>query len=103
MITDNNIVYHNRTSPSDDESSDGSSDGSLMAVYRKTKESEMGEEDKKFFTSLPTCYDLFLAFNCRDVSERFCPFAKHNEGWQKNEFIGNNAFWVYMLELAIQS
>ena len=43
----------------------------------------MDEEDKKFFTSLPTCYALFFAFDSRDVSESYCPFAKHNEGWQK--------------------
>ena len=43
----------------------------------------MDEEDKKFFTSLTTCYALFFAFDSRDVSESYCLFAKHNEGWQK--------------------
>jgi hypothetical protein len=60
MITDNNIVYHNRTSPSDDKSSDGSSDGSLMAVYRKTKESEMGmrktRSSSQVYQPVMTCF-----------------------------------------------
>jgi hypothetical protein len=41
----------------------------------------MDEEDKKFFTSLPTCYALIFAFGSRDVSESYCPFAKHHENW----------------------
>ena len=64
-----------------DESSDGSSDGSPTGcVQRKPKKMNMDEEDKKFFTSLTTCYALFFAFDSRDVSEHYCPFAKHNEG-----------------------
>ena len=43
----------------------------------------MDEEDKKFFTSLPTCYAMFFSFDSRDVSESYCPFAKHNKGWKK--------------------
>ena len=43
----------------------------------------LDEDDKKFFTSLPTCYALFFAFDSKDVSESYCPFAKYNEGWQK--------------------
>jgi len=58
--------------------------GVLPAVYRKkTKKVNMDEEDKKFFTSLPTCYASFFAFDSRDVSESYCPYARHNEGWQK--------------------
>ena len=80
MITEKKIVYDNRTSLSDDESSDGSY---ASYVKKKPKKMNMDEEDKKFFTSLPTCYALFFAFDSRDVSESYCPFAKHNEGWQK--------------------
>jgi len=53
MITEKNIVYDNRTSLSDDESSDGSY---ASYVQKKTKELNMDEEDKKFLTKLPTCY-----------------------------------------------
>jgi hypothetical protein len=41
------------------------------------------DEGKKFFTSLPTCDTLFFAFDSRDDSESYFPFAKYNEGWQK--------------------
>lgn len=80
MITEKKIVYDKRTSLSDDESSDGSY---ASYVQKKPKKVNLDEDDKKFFTSLPTCYALFFAFDSRDVSESYCPFAKHNEGWQK--------------------
>ncbi len=79
MIVEKKIEHDNRTSLSDDESSDGSY---ASYVQNKPKKSNMDEEDKKFFTSLPSCYALFFAFNSRDVSKSCCPFAKHNEGWQ---------------------
>lgn len=66
------------------ESSDGSSDGSPAGcVQWRPKKVNLDEYDKKFFTSLPTCYALFFAFDSKDVSESYCPFAKYNEGWQK--------------------
>jgi hypothetical protein len=43
----------------------------------------LDEDNKKFFASLPTCYALFFAFGPRNVSESYCPFAKHNEGWKE--------------------
>jgi hypothetical protein len=104
MITEKKIVYDNRLSLSDDESSDGSSDGSPVGcVQWRPKKVNLDEDDKKFFTSLPTCYVLFFAFDSKDDSESYCPFAKYNEGWQKNEFIGTNSLWVYMSEQVIQS
>jgi hypothetical protein len=80
MITEKKIVYDNRTSLSDDESSDGSY---ASYIQKKPKKVNLDEDDKKFFTSLPTCYALFFAFDSRNVSESYCPFATHNEGWQK--------------------
>ena len=80
MITEKKIVYDNRTSLSDDESSDGSY---ASYIQKKPKKVNLDEDDKKFFTSLPTCYALFFAFDSRNVSESYCPFAKYNEGWQK--------------------
>jgi len=80
MITEKKIVYDNRTSFSDDESSDGSY---ASYIQKKSKKANLDEDDKMFFTSLPTCYALFFAFDSRIVSESYCPFAKHNEGWQK--------------------
>ncbi len=80
MITEKKIVYDNRTSLSDDESSDGSY---ASYIQKKPKKVNLDEDDKKFFTSLPTCYALFFAFDSRNVSESYCPFAKYNESWQK--------------------
>jgi hypothetical protein len=80
LIVEKKNLYDNRTSLSDDESSDGSY---ASYIQKKSKKVNMDEEDKKFFTSLQTCYALFFAFNSRDVSESYCPFAKYDEGWQK--------------------
>ena len=84
MITEKKIVYDNRSSLSDDESSAGSSESSPAGcVQWRPKKVNLDEDDKKFFTSLPTCYALFFAFDSKDASESYCPFAKYNEGWQK--------------------
>jgi hypothetical protein len=80
MITEKKIVYDNRMSLSDDESSDGSY---ASYIQKKPKKVNLDKDDKKFFTSLLTCYALFFAFDSRNVSESYCPFAKYNEGWQK--------------------
>jgi hypothetical protein len=56
----------------------------MPVIYRKKPNKvNLDEDDKKIFTSLPTCYALFFAFDSRNVSESYCPFAKYNEGWQK--------------------
>jgi hypothetical protein len=80
MIVEKKIEYDNRTSFSDDESSDGSYASYVQKTPMKLK---IDEEDEKFFTDLPTCYALFSAFGSGDISEGYCPFAMHNEGWQK--------------------
>ena len=73
MITEKKIVYDNRTSLSDDESSDGSY---ASYIQKKPKKVNLDEDDKKFFTSLPTCYALFFAFDSRNVSESIPPLQR---------------------------
>ena len=72
MITEEKLVY--------DDDSDES-----VASYMKKKHRKMNldDEDKKFFTCLPTCYAMFFAFDSKDVVESYCPFAKHNKCWQE--------------------
>lgn len=56
MITEKKIVYSNRTSYSDDDS-----DESVASyIQKKPKKTNLDDEDKKFFISLPTCYSLFF-------------------------------------------
>jgi hypothetical protein len=50
----------------------------------------LDEDDKKFFTSVPTCYALFFDFDSRDVSESYCPFAK---SWQKMNLLEPILSW----------
>ena len=52
-------------------------------MKKKTKKTMLDEEDKKFFTCLPTFYAMFFAFGSKNVVESYCPFAKHNKCWQK--------------------
>ncbi len=55
MITEKKIVYS--TSYSDDDYSDESV---ASYIQKKPKKTNLDYEDKKFFTSLPTCYSLFF-------------------------------------------
>ena len=57
MISDEKLVYDDRTSLFDDDDSDTS-----VASYmqKKTKKKNLDNEDKKFFTCLPTCYAMFF-------------------------------------------
>ena len=79
MITEKKLVYDNRTSLSDDEDSDGSC---ASYMQKKPKKTNLDDEDKKFFTSLPTCYSLFFAFDSKDAAHSYCPFSSHNKCWQ---------------------
>ena len=79
MITEKTLVYDNRTSLSDDEDSDGSC---ASYMQKKPKKTNLDDEDKKFFTSLPTCYSLFFAFDSKDAAHSYCPFSSHNKCWQ---------------------
>ena len=65
------------------------SDGNTVAsdashVQKKPKKTNLDDEDRKFFTSLPTCYALYFAFNTSDVSKSYCPFAKYNKSWRES-------------------
>ncbi len=78
MIAHGNLVYDNRASLSDDDSDDS------VASYmqKKPKKHNLDDEDKKFFTSLPTCYSMFFCFETFDVIQSYCPFSSHNKCWQ---------------------
>ena len=55
MITEKKIVYSTRTSYDED------SDESVASyIQKKPKKTNLDDEDKKFFTSLPTCYSFFF-------------------------------------------
>ena len=79
MIADKKLEYDDRASLSDDDSE------SSVASYmqKKPKKTNMDDEDKKFFTCLPTCYAMFFAFDSKDFVGSYCPFSKHNKCWQK--------------------
>jgi hypothetical protein len=95
MISDKKLVYDSRTSLSDDESfnyslsDDESSDGIYASrVHKMTRKTNVDNDDKKFFTSLLTCYSMFSAVDLRDVVHSYCPFAKLNECWrEKNALV----------------
>ena len=94
MLTEGKLVYDDRTSISDDVDSDesgasnddDSDEGEASRKWKKPKKPKktmLDEEDKKFFTCLPTCYAMFFAFDTKDFVESYCPFSKHNKCWQK--------------------
>ncbi len=55
----------------------------LLVICRKIPKKNLDDEDKKFFTCLPTCYAMFFAFDSMDAVESYCPCAKHNKCWQE--------------------
>ena len=72
MISDKKLVYDNRTSLSDDESftdsnsDDEPSDGIYASrVHKTARKTNLHDDDKKFFTSLPTCYSIFQLLICK--------------------------------------
>ncbi len=55
IVSDKKLVYDDRTSLSYD------SDESVAShIQKKPKKTNLDDEDKKFFTCLPTCYAMFL-------------------------------------------
>lgn len=80
MISDGKLVYDDRASLSDDDSSK-----SIVASYmqKKPKKKNLDDKDKKFFTCLTTCYALFFAFDSKDAVKSYCPFAHHDKCWQE--------------------
>jgi hypothetical protein len=80
MISHGDLVYDNRASLSDD---DDDSDNSVASyMQKKPKKQNLDDEDKKFFTSLPTCYSLYFSFETQDATPSYCPFSSHNKCWQ---------------------
>ena len=72
MLTEEKLVY------------DDDSDESVAShMQKKPKKMNLDDEDKKFFTCLPTCYAMFFAFDYKDAVESYCPFANHNKCWQE--------------------
>ena len=103
MIYEENLVYDDRTSLSDyyesdesgasnDDDSDKSEASCKWKKPKKPKKTILDEEDKKFFTCLPTCYAMFFAFDSKDFVESYCPFAKHNKCWQER-ILWNQLDW----------
>ena len=65
--------------------SDGNTVASVASyMEKKPKKTNLDDEDRKFFTSLPTCYALYFAFATSDVSKSYCPFAKYNKSWRES-------------------
>ncbi len=85
MMSYEKLVYDDRTSLSDyDVSDDDDSDASVASnMQKKSKKMNLDDEDKKFFTCLPTCYAMFFAFDSKDALGSYCPFASHNKCWQE--------------------
>jgi hypothetical protein len=72
MIALGNLVYNNRASLSDD---DDDSDNSVASyMQKKPKKHNLDDEDKKFFTSLPTCYSLFFPLKLLMLFRAIVPF-----------------------------
>ena len=53
----------------------------------------LDDNDKKFFTCLPTCYAIFFAFDSKDAVESYCPFAKHKKCWQEKNSLESILDW----------
>ena len=53
-------------------------------MQKKPEKTNLDDEERKFFNSLPTCYALYFAFDTSDVSKSYCPFAKYNKSWQES-------------------
>ena len=80
MISDEKLVYDDRTSLSDYDDSDASV---ASYIQKKPKKKNLDDGDKKFFTCLPNCYAMFFAFDSKDASDSYCPFASYNKCWRE--------------------
>jgi hypothetical protein len=64
--------------------SEGNSVSSVASyMQKKPKKTNLDDDDRIFFNSLPTCYALCFAFDTRDVTKSYCPFGKFNKCWQE--------------------
>ena len=84
MISDEKLVYDDRSSLSDDDDSDGSSPSN---VCKKPMKKNLDDEDKKSFTCLPICYAMIVPFNSKDAVGSNCPIASHNKCWQEKKYL----------------
>ena len=103
MLTEGKLVYDDRTSLSDyyDSDESGASNNNEWKKPKKPKKTMLDEEDRKFFTCLPTFYAIFFAFDSKDVVKSYCPFSNHNKCWQKR--ILWNQFWKGLIVQASHS
>ncbi len=53
---------------------DDSDESAASYMKKKPKKMNLDDEDKKFFTCLPTCYAMFFAFDSKDAVKSCCPF-----------------------------
>ena len=85
MIQAKELVFGSSNDDDKRYDSDGNSVSSVASyMQKKPKKTNLDEEDRKFFNSLPTCYALYFAFNTSDISKSYCPFAKYNKSWQES-------------------
>lgn len=64
LISTKQLVFDNQTLLSDDDSSYGSC---ASYVQKKPKKLNIDDDDMKFITSLPSCYEMFSAFDSNHV------------------------------------
>lgn len=84
MIQAKELVFGSRDDDHNGYDSEGNSVSSVASyMQKKPKKTNLDEEDRKFFNSLPTCYALYFAFDTSDVSKSYCPFANYNKSWRK--------------------
>ncbi len=64
--------------------SDGNSVSSIASyMQKKAEKTNLDENDAEFFRQLRSCFSMYFAFDTRDISESYCPFAKFNKCWRK--------------------
>ena len=85
MIQAKELVFRSSNDDDNGYNSEGNSVSSVASyMQKKPKKTNLDDDDRKFFTSLPTCYALYFAFDTSDVSKSYCPFAKYNKSWQES-------------------
>ena len=50
--------------------------------YVKAKKN-LDDYEKKFFTSLPTCYTMFVAFDSDNIAKSYFPFSTSTKCWHE--------------------
>ena len=64
--------------------SDGNSVSSIASyMQKKAEKTKLDKNDAEFFMHLRSCFPLYFAFDTRDVSKSYCPFAKFNQTWRE--------------------